>query len=1066
MTPSHLGPWVLREVAGRGGHGIVWRAEHRETGALAAVKTLQRLSSDDRARLARELELLRRLDHPDVVSVVDHDVHAESPWIAMRWIDGPALSVWVPRAASPPTATPSTFWDGETLADPQLDEIATPAVRLEPGEVRERLDLVVRLCSALAWLHGEGRVHRDLKPSNVCVQDGRPVLLDLGIAVEARDVTGRELLDQSAGWSAGTAWYMAPEQIRGELVDGRTDLYALGCVLHVLLTGRPPFRGSPAAVLQAHQHRTPPAMAAHDPALAPLDAVVQRLLAKLPGDRFAYASDVADALVALGATPDEAPRPEPRTVVYRAPLIGREAALRAITRALDSAVDEGRAVVAKGASGSGKTRFILEVAQLARRRGLRVDTARGRPTSDPFGALSGLLGRESIEGSAQQRAWLAGQRIAQGPTPRVVLLDDLQDADSDSLSALDQLLRGGLPGGLVLVGACGNPGVPPTVARWLDEGLAAETVLPPLDVDGVTRLVQGMLALDRPPGSLGRRLHDRTEGNPLFVDAWLRGAVADGTLRRTDSGEWRLGDGSAFGDAELDASTLPDSMRAVVDRRIARLDDRTRDLLRAGALLGRRFAIADAAFVAGIDDPNPAVAEAVRTAIAQAHGEALVLTQRPLVEALRADVPAKNLTAWAARGATRLTADTDRLRRAELLELAGEAESARALFETVGREAVRGIEVTAWQGAIRCARTVEHRRTALTEIAQGYRRINDEEAARESLRQAIDLATSPPERLEPALQLAQIHNLHHQPAQALAVLEGLDAHVDGLARARLLQGLGSALMDLGRLEEAERAMREGLALADRRSDYLAGLLEVNVGLARYRSGDHQGALHYYERAIERSYADGVHPARRGAIIQNLALGNRANCMHQLGRPDEALQGALDAENHALRWGLRWEASRHAGNRGGLLTDRGELDAAVESLGRAARTAREGGRTFWELAFLVLWLRARRLQGAASSALQPSIDRVIARIAGYDNDVIELLAWSELTCVALRDGADPYPAFERAREATTRSTVPSGFHQLAWGRAQRAIARHEAGGELVLGECPEDLPPGVGPTRRP
>ena len=149
----------MREVAGRGGHGIVWRAEHRETGALAAVKTLQRLSSDDRARLARELELLRRLDHPDVVSVVDHDVHAESPWIAMRWIDGPALSVWVPRAASPPTATPSTFWDGETLADPQLDEIATPAVRLEPGEVRERLDLVVRLCSALAWLHGEGRVH-------------------------------------------------------------------------------------------------------------------------------------------------------------------------------------------------------------------------------------------------------------------------------------------------------------------------------------------------------------------------------------------------------------------------------------------------------------------------------------------------------------------------------------------------------------------------------------------------------------------------------------------------------------------------------------------------------------------------------------------------------------------------------------------------------------------------------------------------------------------------------------------------------------------------------------------
>src|SRR5205085_1053735 len=144
------------------------------------------------------------------------------------------------------------------------------------------LTLVQELCAPLAYLHGEGLVHRDLKPDNVLVRpNGQPVLMDFGLVTQFTGEVQRERL-QVEGEISGTLAYMAPEQIRGEPVDARADLYSLGCILYELLVGHPPFLArSERELLREHLESVPLAPSRHGGDLpSGLDALVLRLLAK------------------------------------------------------------------------------------------------------------------------------------------------------------------------------------------------------------------------------------------------------------------------------------------------------------------------------------------------------------------------------------------------------------------------------------------------------------------------------------------------------------------------------------------------------------------------------------------------------------------------------------------------------------------------------------------------------------------------------------------------------------------------------------------------------------------
>jgi len=250
------------------------------------------------------------------------------------------------------------------------------------GERRAFLTLMAKLCRTLAYLHGEGIVHRDIKPQNVIIRpDGTPVLLDFGLA-SYFGAGGRESLEVG-GKVEGTPEYMSPEQIRGELVDARSDLYAVGCILYEGVTGRVPFRaGTASGTLRAHVKVPPvPPRDLSGDVPEPVESLVLRLLAKRAGDRLGYARDVAEALGRIGCGPGgwAADRPA-RDYLYRPGFVGRGAVLALleghIRRVL---IRPGHCIFLRGQSGVGKTRVIVELARRLDAAGLKVVTGECQP---------------------------------------------------------------------------------------------------------------------------------------------------------------------------------------------------------------------------------------------------------------------------------------------------------------------------------------------------------------------------------------------------------------------------------------------------------------------------------------------------------------------------------------------------------------------------------------------------------------------------------------------------------------------------------------------------------------
>ncbi|MEO5800596.1 MAG: serine/threonine-protein kinase [Gemmatimonadales bacterium] len=262
----------VETVLGRGGCATVYRAHDRVLDRPVAVKLLnaEASSSVDAARFDREIRLTARLVHPGIVPLFDSGVASTRRFYVMPCIVG------------------------ETLR--QLIEL----------EHTRELGQIVRVCGdvaeALSYAHSRGVVHRDIKPENIFLSDGRAIVADFGIA-RPLDVTRHTSAVTEMGLAIGTVAYMSPEQALGESgIDGRTDLYALGCMMVELLTGTPPFVGSSSmAVLSQHITAAPKLdeRLAGNPAR--LQSLIARLLAKSPEERPASAAIVVEELRNIGA---------------------------------------------------------------------------------------------------------------------------------------------------------------------------------------------------------------------------------------------------------------------------------------------------------------------------------------------------------------------------------------------------------------------------------------------------------------------------------------------------------------------------------------------------------------------------------------------------------------------------------------------------------------------------------------------------------------------------------------------------------------------------------------------
>ncbi len=596
-TVPHVEGYELLRIVGSGGMGVVYEARKLRTGARVALKTVSTTTQAAAAALRREASVLRGLSHPGVVSLLDEGDAQGQPYFVMKLVRGQRLS--------------------ELLGSPQT------------------LSVLRRLCSTLAVLHGQGIVHRDVNPGNILVRgEDQPVLVDFGLAARFAVSESRERIDV-AGVTMGTLAYTAPEQLRGELVDPRADLYAVGCILYEVLTGRLPFqRVGAAAQMRAHLHEQPVPPSQLADVSPELDELTLGLLAKHPRQRIGYARDVADVLARFGAR-DWAHnrRARPQHYLYRSELMGRKRWLAEAQGKLELCITgRGERIFIAGDSGAGKTRFLSEIATLAVRMGISVVTAEcaamgGDTSSVRDGSLQALrpLLREVADRCREEPELIGPLLAGRGallahyePTlsgldsepepppltqaaararllaclrdtlvelaqkkPLLLLFDDLQWMDRLSFELISSLSLSLLAQTRVLI--VGAYRAELAAPRLTAAPHTTHWQLGRLATDAITAMVRDMLAVDPLPPLLNETVVARASGSPLFAAEYLRLAIANGQLVRSGAAGW------TFCPEQNERPRSPATIEEVIALRLDILTASTKQVVEVASVLGRSF---------------------------------------------------------------------------------------------------------------------------------------------------------------------------------------------------------------------------------------------------------------------------------------------------------------------------------------------------------------------------------------------------------------------------------------------------------------------------------------------
>jgi len=260
-TPRQLGKYEVLEIVGRGGMGVVYKAVDPAIGRLVGIKMMTGAVVNDPSllkRFYREAQSVGKLRHPNIVTVYDLGIQEAMPYLVMEFLEGESLDV--------------ALRSDRTLL------------------LEEKLSIVIQVCNALAYAHEQSIVHRDIKPGNVMLlKDGTVKLVDFGIARIGAEYVTR------TGQLIGSIQYMSPEQVHSAHVDSRTDIFSTGVMLYQMLTNVLPFEGQDAgATLLKIVHDPAPPLSKFLQEYPPeLDSIMQRALAKQPGERYQTATELA-----------------------------------------------------------------------------------------------------------------------------------------------------------------------------------------------------------------------------------------------------------------------------------------------------------------------------------------------------------------------------------------------------------------------------------------------------------------------------------------------------------------------------------------------------------------------------------------------------------------------------------------------------------------------------------------------------------------------------------------------------------------------------------------------------
>jgi anti-anti-sigma factor len=585
--------YFIEEKLGESRLGVVLRAIDTRTKRPVAVKIPSPAFSEETInRLMLQAPQVTALEHRNIVRVLawdranDHFIHVE-----------------------------------EIVTERTLEEVLT-AEQTQDGSPALSIDRAMAIAQdiarALEYAHSHGVIHGNLKPANVFVTEEGAKLSGFGLG---QLELGRNLLDTPLLFLS--AEYLAPEQILGQVLDARTDLYALGVIVYQMLANRPPFEGTDQAVMKDHLREQAPAPRELNPQISrSLEHLVLKLLAKNPNDRYASAQqarNIASSLM-LGVE-DVLTKPQ-------SPLVGREEELAILENNWEKAQSgRGQLVLITGELGIGKSHLAQQMATQSAAPVQLIGQGQEREGQPAYQLFSQILRSyfatvppefldektrklcanlthlvpeirqmlpdlpeaAALEPEQEQLRLMSSLtqfvKRATQDRPWLLILDDLQWADPNSLELLRYLARHLPSMRLLILGIYRDVELSrdhPLLETVRDLGSHPgyqQVALKRLDQTDVTQLLRHIWQQDIPAGLI-EKIYQRTEGNPFYVEEVAKSLEDDG-LVRLQEGRWHF--------PSEEEVRLPQSVREVVWRRIGHLSPGTQTLLSQAAVLGQSF---------------------------------------------------------------------------------------------------------------------------------------------------------------------------------------------------------------------------------------------------------------------------------------------------------------------------------------------------------------------------------------------------------------------------------------------------------------------------------------------
>jgi tetratricopeptide (TPR) repeat protein len=573
--------YLIQDVIGRGGMGAVYRAYDRLTGQIIALKRvitsemdLSFSSSTDfidfRVSLAQEFKLLASLRHPNIIAVLDYGFDNErEPYYTMELLQ-----------------------NAETILEAGIR-----------APMRLKIDLLVQMLQALAYLHRRGILHRDLKPANVLVENGTVKVLDFGLSVMREHAAQSEEM----GVTSGTLGYMAPEVLMGHHATELSDLYGVGVIAYELFAERSLFDATDIGTLINHILYSQPDIDSLDISI-PLAGVLSRLLSKDPADRYPSALAVIGALSkALDHNIYVETEATRESFLQAARFIGRERELEELSDSLTHAVDGSGAVwLIAGESGVGKSRLVDELRTRALVEGALVMQGYAvNTTGTPYQIWRPLLSwlpllRDLSETeiniiraiapdiptlpdtdtsteldpqiAQKELLKLIRQTLEEHDQPILMILEDLHWAGSASLSLLEQM-QGMVRELRLMVIASYRDDEKPELPRQFP--LASLMKLSRLDEAQIVQLSEAMLGEAGSQPHVVDLLKRETEGNVFFIIEVIRTLAEE------------AGHLEQIGLMTLPQQVFAGGMWKIIQRRLRHVPDYAHGLLRLAAVSGR-----------------------------------------------------------------------------------------------------------------------------------------------------------------------------------------------------------------------------------------------------------------------------------------------------------------------------------------------------------------------------------------------------------------------------------------------------------------------------------------------